>query len=189
MKLPINLATKPAETHRLFFVVTGLLIGLSGTLSLGLALHVRGIRKLDVASQMRKDQMDREITALAEQRENLVRYFARPENAKLHERASLINTIIDEQSFNWTGMFMDLEHILPGGARVINIEPRRANGQAIVKLTIGAVNEQSKNDFLQALERSNSFSQVALSSIHTAEQNAAEDHLILELTLAYSGAS
>src|SRR5207244_11095444 len=64
--------------------------------------------------------------------------------------------------FPYTTLFRS-ELVLPGGVRVINIEPRQANGQAAtVKLTVGALSEAAKQGFLEALERSDAFSHVEL---------------------------
>ena len=70
--------------------------------------------------------------------------------------------MIDEQSLNWTQMFMDLEKILPAGVRVISIQPKHEKGRVEVKLVIGAVSDDAKLKFLHALERSPSFSHVQL---------------------------
>jgi len=68
------------------------------------------------------------IADLQDQRADLERFFLQPANAKLHDRAAFLNSLIDERSFDWTQMFMDLERILPGGVRVVSIEPGRSRG-------------------------------------------------------------
>ena len=83
-------------------------------------------------------------------------------------------------------MFMDLERVLPGGVRVMNIEPKQVNGQAAVKLTVGAASEEDKLKFLRALEQSGAFSHLQLSSEHAPAQDSAGDRVILELTVIYS---
>ena len=83
-------------------------------------------------------------------------------------------------------MFLDLERILPGGVRVINIEPRQASGQATVRLTVGALSEAAKQDFLEALERSNAFSHVELANIRLTGAGPGGDQIVLDLTVTYS---
>ncbi len=74
------------------------------------------------------DKIRLEMVALEQQRKDLEQFFNRPENAKLHERSAFLNTLIDEQSLNWTQMFMDLEKILPAGVRVVSIQPKHEKG-------------------------------------------------------------
>ncbi|PYU26923.1 MAG: hypothetical protein DMG30_00645 [Acidobacteria bacterium] len=86
-------------------------------------------------------------------------------------------------------MFLDLELVLPGGVRVINIEPRQANGQAAtVKLTVGALSEAAKQGFLEALERSDAFSHVELTNVRVGNAGPGGDQIVLELTVIYSRA-
>ena len=189
MKVPVNLATKPMETHRRFLTFSGISVVLSALSFLGLGSHVYAVRKADAAFHLESEQLTREIALLTDQREQVDRFFLLPENTKLHDRASFINSIIDSQSFNWTRMFLDLELVLPGGVRVINIEPRQANGQAAtVKLTVGALSEAAKQGFLEALERSDAFSHVELTNVRVGNAGPGGDQIVLELTVIYSRA-
>jgi type IV pilus assembly protein PilN len=188
MKVPVNLATRPMETHRGFLTLYGSLVAISAVLFLGLGWHVFSIRKADAAFHIQSEAAAAEIDSLINQRDQLDRFFSQPENAVLHDRASFINSIIDAQSFNWTRMFVDLERVLPGGVRVISIEPKQVNGQAAVKLTVGAISENAKRDFLVALERSDAFSHVELISVRVPAKAPDGDQIILELNVFYSRA-
>jgi Tfp pilus assembly protein PilN len=84
-------------------------------------------------------------------------------------------------------MFLGLEKVLPGGVRVLNIEPKLENGQASVRLTVGAMTEDAKRDFLSSLERSDAFSRVQLVNVRMTAPGAAGDPIVLELTVVYSG--
>src|SRR5438034_1264280 len=92
------------------------------------------------------------------------------------------------KSFNWTNMFMDLEKILPIGVHVISIESKQVNGQASVKLTIGAASDEAKGKFLHALEQSNVFSHLQLINVRPPSRQTAGDQVELELTVIYSRA-
>ena len=186
MRVPVNLATKPMETHRRFLTLYGTLVSLAAVLFAVLGWHVNTVRRADAAFRVQRERLSAQVNSLTSQREQLDHFFMQPENAKLHGRAMFVNSIIDAQSFNWTQMFMDLEHILPGGARVMSIEPKQVAGQAAVRLTVGATNEDAKRDFLNALEKSGVFSHVELSSVRAANRPTDVDQIILELTVFYS---
>src|SRR5713226_3473607 len=187
MRVPVNLATKPMETHRRFLTLCGTLIALFALPFPWLVWHVRTVRKADAAFRIQNEILTKEIDSLIAQRAELDRFFTLPENAKLHDRAAFINSIIDAQSLNWTRMFLGLERVLPGGVRVLNIEPKLENGQAAVRLTVGAMTENAKLDFLSSLERSDAFSKVQLVNVRISGQGTAGDPIVLELTVVYSG--
>ena len=186
MKVPVNLASRPTETHRRFLTFSVASVVVSFFLCVFLAWHVHVVRKENATFHLQSEQLTTQIELLTNQREQLDHFFSLPENAKLHDRASFINSIIDSQSFSWTRMFLDLERILPGGVRVINIEPRQASGQASVRLTVGATSEAAKQDFLEALERSNAFSHVELANIRLTGAGPGGDQIVLDLTVTYS---
>src|SRR5438105_2044653 len=188
MILSVNLATAPLKTHRRFRVFSAATGVVAGVVFAVLAWRVYFLHEAETALRLESASISRELDVLSRQREELDRFFFEPENAKLHDRASFVNTIIDARSFNWTNMFMDLEKILPLGVHVISIEPKQENGQASVKLTIGAASDEAKSRFLQALEQSGVFSRLQLVSVRAPTQQSSGEQVVLELTVIYSRA-
>jgi type IV pilus assembly protein PilN len=188
MILGVNLATQPLETHRRFRTFSAAVGAVTAAVFFWLAWHVYSLRKAASAFHLESAAVGKELEALTAQREDLDGFFVVPENAKLHDRASFINSIIDARSFNWTHMFMDLEKVLPIGVRVISIEPKQVSGQATVKLTLGAASDEVRIKFLHALEQSTAFSHLQLVSVRAPTQQASGDQEIIELTVVYSRA-
>src|SRR5260370_2835066 len=106
------------------------------------------------------------MAKLETQRKDLERYFSQKDIAYLHDRAAFINTILDARSFNWTLMFMDLERILPGGVRVISIEPKQVGGHVEVKLIVGAINDEPEPKFEQTIEESKESTGAQIQHVH-----------------------
>jgi len=188
MRVHLNLATKPLETHRRFLAGAGLTAFVAATVFVGLGWHVYSVRKADEELRTRTEKTRKEMAQLESKRRELEIYFGQKDIASLHDRAAFLNSIIDARSFNWTQMFMDLERILPGGVRVISIEPKQAAGHVEVKLTVGAANDEAKLKFLRALEESKQFSGIELQSDTKANQvnNQSGDQKIIQLTTVYS---
>jgi type IV pilus assembly protein PilN len=186
MKVRLNLATKALETHRRFLAISGVIGVVAGLFFLGLGWHVYSVRKANEALRVKAETIRQEMIGLEQQRKDLERFFSQSENSKLHDRSAFLNTLIDEQSLNWTQMFMDLEKILPAGVRVVSIEPAHEKGQVKIKLTVGAANDEAKLKFLHALEESSAFTHVELlnDKINTSAQSA--DRAEVELTAVYS---
>lgn len=189
MKARLNLATKPLETHRKFLAGAGILGFVAGIVFVAMGWHVYSVRQVNAQVRDRNQKIAAEMEQLQQQRGELEKFFARPENAKLSDRAAFLNAFIDARSFNWTQMFMDLEHLLPGGVRITSIEPQQDKGQLHVKLVVDTSSEQAKLNFLKALEGSKVFSHIEL--IREVAPNGAPgaavgDEKTVELNTVYS---
>jgi type IV pilus assembly protein PilN len=188
MKVRLNLATKPLETHRRFLAGAGLTAVIASLVFLGLGWHVYSARKVDAEQRAHAQSMRQEMAKLEAQRKDLEDFFRQKDKAELHDRAAFINTILDARSFNWTLMFMDLERILPGGVRVISIEPKQVGGHVEVKLTVGAISDEAELKFEHALEDSKEFTEVQIKDVHTPNStgNTSGDQKVVQLTTVYS---
>jgi type IV pilus assembly protein PilN len=186
MRVRLNLATKPLLTHRRFIVGSGLLAIVAGVTFLVLGWHVYTVRKADSEFRTQAEDTRQKLAASAAERIELERFFDRPENKQLHERSAFLNSIIDARSFNWTLMFMDLEKVLPGGVRLLSIEPQQVKGRVTVKIKVGTSSEEAKLKFIRALEESKEFSDVQLVSDHAALSGDPADKETLELNVVYS---
>ena len=188
MRVRLNLATKALETHRRFMAGSSLVAAVAGIVFVWLGWHVYTIRKGNAELRERTTEISQKMERLEMQRAELEQYFAQKDIASLHERASFLNSIIDARSFNWTRMFMDLEHVLPGGVHVVSIEPKQIDGRVQLKLTVGASSDDAEIKFLHALEDSNEFSEVRVVSDHrpSSSSTPSVDVKVVELTTVYS---
>ena len=166
MNIRLNLATKPLISHRRFLVGSGLLAVLGGIIFLALGWHVYSTLRAQEALRRKEQENSQRAALLQKRRIELDEFFARTENARLKERAAFVNGIIDERSFDWTQMFMELEKIMPVGVHVVSIAPQLQKGHMFVRITVGATSDDSKIKFLRAMENSAAFSNVELVSVH-----------------------
>jgi type IV pilus assembly protein PilN len=185
MRVRLNLATKPSETHRKFIAGSTVVGVVAAIIFLSLGWHVYLARKANAEMRAKSTNIDRQVAELERQRETLERFFALEENAKLHDRASFINNLIDARSFNWTLMFMDLEKVLPAGVRVISIEPKQEKGRIEVKLIIGATSDEANLKLIKALEDSKTFTHIELIAVQRPTSGTSTDQVVVELTAEY----
>jgi type IV pilus assembly protein PilN len=181
MQVRLNIATKPLESHRRFLAGAGLLAVLGGIIFLALGWHVYSTLRAQEALRRKEQENNNRAALLQRRRKELDDFFARTENARLKERAAFVNGIIDERSFDWTQMFMDLEKLVPVGVHVVSIQPQLEKGHMFVRLTVDAATDESKIKFLHAMENSPAFSNVELLSVHNAQtggEKALELHAI-----------
>jgi type IV pilus assembly protein PilN len=188
MKVRLNLATNPLQTHRKFLAVSGLIGAVAWIIFLALAGHVYSVRRSNAALRARANGVRQEMVGLMRQRDELENFFKEERNARLNERSTFLNSLIDEQSLNWTQMFMDLEKILPSGVRLVSIEPAHEKGQVHVKLLVGAISDEAKLKFLRALESSPAFKGVEEISEKPTEPQAGSgdlDRVQIQLAVVY----
>ena len=185
MRIRLNLATKPLETHRRFIAGSAVVGLVAAIVFLSLGWHVYLARKANAEMRAKTANILRQITDLEQQHASLEHFFALDENAKLHDRASFINSLIDARSFNWTLMFMDLEKVLPAGVRVISIEPKQEKGHIEVKLIIGATSDDAKLKLIKALEDSKTFIHIELVTQQRPTTGTSTDQIVIELKAEY----
>lgn len=185
MKIKLNLATSPLETHRRFLAGASLVGAAAGIALVLLGLHVYRTRVAEEEFRKQMAEVHAKTIELRRQNAVLEQFFARPENARLHDRAAFLNSLIDERSFNWTKMFMDLEKILPAGVRVVSISPKLQKGQVEVKLIIGATGDESKLKFIRAMEQSENFSKVKVVGERPPAKAEGGERVQVELTALY----
>ena len=189
MKVRLNLATNPLQTHRRFLVLSGVMGAVGAIVFLALGWHVYSVRQSEESLRARANQVRQEMVGLMRQRQDLENFFAEERNAKLHERSVFLNSLIEEQSLNWTQMFMDFEKILPTGVRLVSIEPKHEKGTVKVTLHIGAISDEAKLRFIRALEGSAVFKEVREDSekvVDPTQGAQASDRLQVELTVVYA---
>jgi len=182
MNVRLNIATKPLESHRRFLVGAGLLALFGGIVFLAFGWHVYSTLRAQEA--LRRKELDNNVKAaqLQARRKELDVFFARSDIAKLKDRAAFVNDAIDERSFDWTQMFMDLERITPVGVHVVSIQPQLEKGHMSVRLSVSAASDESKIKFVRAMENSTAFSSVKLLSVRH-EPNGSDQ--ALELNVIY----
>jgi len=187
MNVRLNLATKPLESQRKFYVSAGLVAFLGSVLFLALGWHVYSELRAQENLRRKEQDNDRIAAQLTARRTELDSFFARPENARVKDRVAFLNGFIDESSFDWTRMFIDLEKTLPVGVHVVSIQPKLEKGHMFVHLTVGAVSDEAKIKFLRAMETSPAFSEVTLMNVRSGGAGST-DMAVMDLTAIYSRA-
>ncbi|HEX8872407.1 MAG TPA: hypothetical protein VF758_06555 [Candidatus Acidoferrum sp.] len=186
MDVRLNLSTRPLLSHRRFFAGAALVGVFAGLLFLILGWRVYSLRRADEEFRARQQKVQEDTARLEARRQELDRFFAQQENANLQDRAKFTNTVIEARSFNWTQMFMDLEHTLPAGVHVLRIEPKLGKGRAEVKFVVGAVSPESGIKLLKAFEDSKSFSHIELISEKAGGGLPGADPIVVEFTALYA---
>jgi len=186
MKVRLNLATSPLESNRRF----GLAATLIGAIALGglfgLSLRAFSVWRSDKVFRARQSALQVQIARLQQQRQGLSAFFENSETVQRRQRAAYLNSLIQQRAFPWIKIFVDLEHILPEGVRVVSIEPKLVGDTVQLRVQIGAVSDESKLKFLKSLENSAEFSHIELLSEARPNRPDQADRVLLEIQAEYS---
>ena len=187
MKPRLNLATAPLENQRRFFAAA-LGVGLPALVIFAALAGAAysdwrstGERRAEVA------RLEAELRDFQNRRGELQKSFLTPETKKVMERAAFLNGLIEQRSFPWTKMFMDLERELPSGVHVVSLSPHMLAGGVEVRMVVAAATDRGKLEFLRTLENSAEFKRLmVLAESRPSRQEDATDIVQLELVAQYA---
>ena len=159
MRIPINLATEPFRKDRPMqaaFIAGSVVL----TLSLGAQVFmiVNGAGRV---SQTRAAvaELNAQSKAIATEQAQFDAVLRQPANASVPERSVLLNTLVDRKSVSWTKIFADLEEVMPGNVRLIQVRLPQINSQneVLLDMVVGAQSPAPVIDFLKKLQESPRF--------------------------------
>ena len=133
MRLDINLATRPYEDAREFWVRWGLGVGLLGVLTVVLlGLTVRGWTN---AGRDRHNiaQLQDQIAERDHERATAQAFLDMSVNRSTRDQSQFLNGLIQRKAFSWTRVFEDLERVMPVNLHVVSLRPE-LNDQSQMQL-------------------------------------------------------
>jgi len=186
MRTRLNLATSPLEGDRRF-VVTSATAGIVGfLLMVVLAWHSYSVWRTNTILRGQQQSLVADMERLQSERRALESFFNSPDSVRRRDLASFLNGLIAQRAFPWTRIFMDLEHSLPSGARIISVEPTLVGDHLQLRFTVEALNDEAKLQFLRSLESSVEFSQIQLLSERRPDRSGESNPIVMSLTAQYS---
>ncbi len=186
MKMRLNLATSPLESDRRFIVGSAALCILGVAAMAVLGWYAYGVWRTNIEVRSQQAQLDADMSRLQSQRRELELFFNRADTVQQRDLAAFLNGLIAQRAFPWTKIFMDLENNLPRDARVVSVEPTLEGDHVQLRVTVEALSDAAKLEFLRALERSTEFSQIQLLSEKRLPQPADTNPIVLSLLARYS---
>ena len=123
MRLDINLATRPYEDAREFWMRWGLGVGLLGVLTLVLlGLAIRGWVS---AGRDRHNiaELEQKIADRDKERTEDQAVLDMAVNRSTRDQSQFLNGLIQRKAFSWTRVFEDLERVMPSNLHVVSLRP------------------------------------------------------------------
>ena len=168
MQTSINLASQPYVNlqgiKQRWMMISAAVVGLTLLLGIWTGLVLRKQKNLN--TQIKRLQKD--CDALNGKISQVQATLHDSKNVELIQQSEFLNNIIFQKSFYWTGVFEELEKIMPAHVQLLQIQPElRANHELHMRMNVSGTREGAL-DLLKALEQSRDFAKPIL----TVESNA-----------------
>ncbi len=161
MRIPINLASRPFHRVRAPLVASVVAsVALLGTLAALIALTLSARARLaDVRGSVAR--LNAQVRSAQAEQATLSAALKKPENSEVLERVVFINTLLYRKGISWTGIFSDLEKVLPYDVKLLQIHPTlNPQNQVLLDMIVGCAEPESEIKFLETLENSPLFGEV-----------------------------
>jgi type IV pilus assembly protein PilN len=164
VRIPINLASEPFRRDRPVLLAIGFgAVSLSVLLVILLSMIVADRTRLG-DTRARVIRLNQELTSLSAEQARQEATLRQPANASILERSLLLNTLVERKSVSWTKIFADLEAVMPGNVRLIQVRLPQINSrnQVLLDMVVGSQSPAPVITFLKQLQTSPRFGPATL---------------------------
>ena len=188
MRIDINLATRPYEDSRQFWIYWGTGLALLGiATALLLFMTVTGfMRARGDRTQIAK--LEQQIAAYNREKAQAEAVLNQPQNRELRDQSRFLNELFERKAFSWTRVFEDLEQVMPAHLRVVSIRPNvSGDNNVTLKLVVGGESQVQAIDLVRKMENSPHFKQPRITHEEAINDNSSDgDRARIEIETAYT---
>ena len=186
MRLDINLANRPYEDARQFWMRWGTAVGAIGLLTLALlALDVTGwinARRDRIAMAQQREQ----IAQCDQNRSRAEAILNRPENRTTRDESQFLNELIERKSFSWTRVLENLEKVMPPRVHLVSISPQLdEDNQLLLKMMVAGDSRDRAIELARRMEDSRRFAQTTIVREAHTESRGGGDTEQFEIAAIY----
>jgi len=163
MRLEINLASRPYEDARQFWMRWGTAVGVIGLLTLMLLIldvsgWVNARRDRKAIAEKRALIADRDQIRLGAEQ-----FLNRPENRTTRDESQFLNQLIERKAFSWTRVLESLEKVMPPRLHVVSISPQLdEDNQLALKMIVAGDSRDRAIELAKRMEDSRRFAQTLI---------------------------
>jgi type IV pilus assembly protein PilN len=186
MRLNINLASRPYEDARQFWMRWGAGLGVVAILTL--ALIVTTVSGWFAARRDHANiaQLKSEIAQRDRTRQQAEDFLNRPENRSTRDQSQFLNELIQRKSFSWTRVLEDLEKVMPARVHLVSIQPELDDdSQLKLKLAVAGDSRDRALELARRMEDSRRFTRTYVASESTRTERTGEDPFQFNLEAVY----
>jgi len=191
MRVDINLATQPYEDARQFWLRWGSVIALLAAATVLLSWVTASGWRSSRQDRRLMRQYQQQIAMRDKERADAEALMNLPQNSSTRDRSQFLNDLFYRKAFSWTGVFEDLEQVMPPGLHVVSITPETAlNGDLSIKLTVAGESRDRALDLVRKMEGSQRFQQTQIEEEATETGSAMPgDNVKFNISALYAAGS
>jgi type IV pilus assembly protein PilN len=186
MRLDINLASRPYEDARLFWMRWGTAVGVGGLLTLMLlTLTITGWVN---ARRDHRAMADKRVLIADRDRirSNAEEFLNRPENRSTRDTSQFLNELIERKAFSWTRVLENLEKVMPPRVHVMSISPGLdEDNQLALKMTVAGDSRDRAIELARRMEDSGRFAQTNIVQERTTQSATSGDTEQFDIAAIY----
>jgi type IV pilus assembly protein PilN len=163
MRLDINLATRPYEDARQFWLRWGLGVGALAALTLLLLLWT--VSEWRHAGRDRQEiaRLNAQIKERDDERAQAQAFLDQAANRSTRDQSQFLNGLIQRKAFSWTRVFEDLEQVMPTNLHVVSLRPELdEQGQVELNMKVLGDTREAAVDLVHRMEGSKHFQSAQL---------------------------
>jgi len=186
MRLDINLASRPYEDERRFWMRWG-----GAVFALGLFTLILLCFAISGIVQARRDralieQNRQQIIARDRERAQAEELLSMAQNRSTRDRSQFLNALFERKAFSWTRVFEDLEQIMPKQLHVVSIQPDlSAENELQIKIVVAGEERSRALELVRRMEESRRFHQTHIAEERTHEKGQAGDNVEFDINAVY----
>jgi type IV pilus assembly protein PilN len=169
MRLDINLASRPYEDARQFWLRWGTALAAAVVLTLVLLtvtitgwLHARHDHAKIAELRAQIAQRDRT-------RQQAEAFLNQPENRATRDQSQFLNELINRKALSWTYVLEDLEKVMPPRVHLVSIHPELdEENQLTLKMVVAGDSRDRALELPRRMDESRHFTQTYVESEHAA---------------------
>jgi type IV pilus assembly protein PilN len=184
MRLDINLATRPYEDARRFWVQWGSIVAAVALLTLILVFSA--LSGWFSASKDRQTirNLQRDIAERDAEKAKADAFLNFTQNRSTRDRSQFLNELIRRKAFSWTKVFEDLERVMPPRVHLVSIHPElNEENQLAIKMQVAGDSRERVLDLVRRMEGSPHFQQTTV-DVESQLQNSGD--VAFEITALYT---
>ncbi len=179
MRIDVNLASRPYEDARQFWMRWGTSLGVLGLLTLVLlVLDITGFvashHDRAVMAQTRALIADRDRT-----RAEADRVLNLPANRTTRDQSRYLNQLIERKAFSWTRVLENLEKVMPTRVHLVSISPQLdENNELALKMTVAGDSWDRGVELQRRMEESRRFAQTQITNVRHVDSTTGDTEQI-----------
>lgn len=169
MRLDINLATRPYEDARQFWLRWGTALGVAVVLTLVLLTFTITGWVNARHDHAKVAEFRAQIAQRDQKRAQAEAFLNQPQNRNTRDQSQFLNELIERKSLSWTYVLEDLEKVMPPRVHLVSIHPEMdEENQLTLKMMVAGDSRDRALELARRMEESKHFSQTYIQSEHQA---------------------